>query len=176
MMTLVPDHFGLANNLKALISAKNLNDGNAKPNWRKWKYENLFEPDPYDQQESKMYYNFRFLFKELDYLDEYFNLFYFPRDCNDGRCIDHMFSMVPQTIRDFIVNSLYDLNPNQRIILKCSEFYKRHRYTIAVHYRTFNTDHFDSHDFKFDDSELYEILEKFPVTDVFLATDNFARG
>jgi hypothetical protein len=84
--------------------------------------------------------------------------------------------MVPETIRDFIVNSLYDLNPSQRIILKCSEFYKRHRYSIDVHYRTFNTDHFDSHDFNYDYTELFEILEKFPVTDVFLATDNFERG
>jgi hypothetical protein len=177
MTTLVPDNYGLANNIKALISAKNLY-GNAKPDWVRWKYDNLFEPDPQLEEDlkSNTFYNFRFVFKELDYLDESFNLFYFPRDCKDGRCIDHMFSMVPQTIRNIIIDKLYDLSPNQRVMEKCAEFYKRHRYTMAVHYRTFNTDHFDKHDFNFDDSELFEILDQFPETDIFLATDNFEMG
>jgi hypothetical protein len=170
---------GLANNLKSLVSARNL-FGGVCVDWSRHNFSNLFHgkrlgvgcSDGFERS----FFSYRFMLRELEGLCEDFNLYYFPGARDDGRNIDHMFSLIPSNVRDVVVGGLWSLGPLQLLLDKCEDFYARHCWDVSVHYRCFDTDSWDSWSFGFDDSELAELLSKFPRRKIFVASDNFKRG
>lgn len=168
------DPLGLANNLKSLINAKN-QFGTAYPKWIKSNYGDLFKPILIPKLD-RLYFNYRFDLIELDQLPENYNLYWFPGARHDGKNIDHMFMFIPENIRTIITQTLWDLNPQDAILQACYDFYDVHRYDIAVHYRTFQTDDHDKFNFGHNDEELIDLLNSMPRARVFVASDNMVKG
>lgn len=168
------DPCGLANNLKSLISAKNLYD-NASPYWTKQDYNSLFKPVEQIKPEAR-FFDWKFRLKELELLPDNFNAYYLPGCRRDGRNIDHMFMYVPMNIRSHVTESLWRLEPNDTILASCYDFYQKHKWKVSVHYRSFDTDHHDKYDFGHTDKYLLELLDSIPKTQIFLATDNRNKG